>query len=359
MAGHGLRETRQLILASYAFDIIDDAEFFILTDANYSRELYPYWKFPKFDLDEWDDARCQTELRFSKGDLLDLKNALRLPDKIITEQRTICSAMEGLCILLKRLAFPCRYTDMVASFGRNPTEICLIFNTVLDFVYLHHHQRLQSWNQDFLQPAMLQQYADAIHNKGAPLSNCFGFIDGTLVSITRPKENQRVVYNGHKRVHGLKFQSISLPNGIIANLTGPFEGRRHDSTMLQQSGALIELQRIAWNNAHPLCIYGDPAYPLSLHIQTPYNRARNLTQAQDDYNKAMSEVRVTVEWLFGDIKNYFKFIDFKKLMKIGCSSVGKFYLVSGLMQNAHTCFYGNMVASYFELEPPTLNEYFQ
>ena len=33
--------------------------------------------------------------------------------------------------------------------------------------------------------------------------------------------NQRVVYNGPKRVHALKFQAIALPNGLIANIYGP------------------------------------------------------------------------------------------------------------------------------------------
>ena len=37
----------------------------------------------------------------------------------------------------------------------------------------------------------------------------------------------------------------------------------------------------------------------------------------------MSQVRVSVEWLFGDIVNYFKFLDFKKNLKIGMSSIGK------------------------------------
>ena len=32
---------------------------------------------------------------------------------------------------------------------------------------------------------------------------------------------QRIVFNGHKRVHGLKFQSIALPNGLIGNIFGP------------------------------------------------------------------------------------------------------------------------------------------
>ena len=50
---------------------------------------------------------------------------------------------------------------------------------------------------------------------------CFGFIDGTVRPICRPKQNQRIVYNGHKRVHGLKCQSVVLPSGMIANMYGP------------------------------------------------------------------------------------------------------------------------------------------
>ena len=36
-----------------------------------------------------------------------------------------------------------------------------------------------------------------------------------------PGEHQRVVYRGHNRVYALKFQSIDLPNGFIANMYGP------------------------------------------------------------------------------------------------------------------------------------------
>ena len=34
-------------------------------------------------------------------------------------------------------------------------------------------------------------------------------------------EYQRIVYNGHKRVHSLKFQLVVIPNGMIANLYVP------------------------------------------------------------------------------------------------------------------------------------------
>ena len=77
----------------------------------------------------------------------------------------------------------------------------------------------------FLSPAALQEYSQAIKRKGSPLTNCFGFIDGTDRPICRPREKQRLVYDGHKLIHGLKFQSVALPNGLIGNLYGPVEGR--------------------------------------------------------------------------------------------------------------------------------------
>ena len=102
------------------------------------------------------------------------------------------------------------------------------------------------------------------------------------------------------------------------------------------------LQRLAWYNNQPLCIYGDPAHELTVHLQAPYREAQN-NQDMINYNKAMSEVRVIVEWLFGNIRNYFKFIDFRKEMKLCLSLVGKVYGGYELLQNGHTSIHGNQV----------------
>ena len=56
-----------------------------------------------------------------------------------------------------------------------------------------------------------------------------------------------------------------------------------------------------------------------------------------------------MEWLFGDIVNYFKFIDFKKNLKIGLSNIGKLYIVCAVLQNALTCLYGNLTSEFFDL----------
>ena len=180
----------------------------------------PYDEFT-FDLDEMENSECVAEFRVNKHDLPALAEALQIPDVFKCRQRSISDGMEGLCMLLRRLAYPCRYSDMIARFGRPTPVLSMITNEVIDYIYNNHSHRITQWNPTILQPAQLQEYANAIHVKGAALDNCFGFIDGTVRPISRPGEHQRIVYNGHKHVHGLKFQSVALPNGLIANMYGP------------------------------------------------------------------------------------------------------------------------------------------
>ena len=91
----------------------------------------------------------------------------------------------------------------------------------MDTIYQEHNHRLTQWNYTLLNPALLESYARAIDSKGSPLPNCFSFIGGTVRPICRPEQNQRIVYNGHKRVRGLKYQSVVLPSGVIASMYGP------------------------------------------------------------------------------------------------------------------------------------------
>ena len=162
----------------------------------------------------------------------------------------------------------------------------------------------------------MEALANSIQQSGAALDNCWGFVDGTVRPVCRPGRNQRVFYNGHKKVHSLKFQSVAAPNGLAANLFGPVEGKRLESGMLADSGLLNQLQQHSFSTAgNVLCKYGDPAYPLRPHLQSPFKGA-HLTPPQSDWNKSMSVARVSVESIFGDIINYFKFLDFKKNLQV-------------------------------------------
>ena len=128
--------------------------------------------------------------------------------------------------------------------------------------------------------------------------------------------------------------------------------------MLADSALLNDLQAFANSPlGNPYCIYGDPAYPLRVHLIVPFRNGA-LTPPMMAFNQSMSTVRESVEWLFNDITNYFKFLDFKKNLKIGLSSVGKMYVVGALLRNALTCLYGNQTSRFFQLDPPSLQQYF-
>ena len=145
---------------------------------------------------------------------------------------------------------------------------------------------------------------------------------------------------------------------MIANLYGPIEGRRHYSFMLARSGILNQLEHFSFGpHGEILCIYGDPAYPLTAHLQ-PSFRGANLAPLQISCNKEMSSARVSEKWVFGDKINYFQFLDFRKNLKIKLRTVRKMYIVCALFNNARSCFYGTSTENYFGLQPPLIGEYF-
>ena len=75
-----------------------------------------------------------------------------------------------------------------------------------------------------------------------------------------------------------------------------------------------------------MCLCGDPAYPLRVHLQAPF-RVGVLTRPMGIFNESMRAGRASVEWLFADVINYLNFLNFKKNLKIGLSQVGKIYIV--------------------------------
>jgi hypothetical protein len=219
------------------------------------------------------------------------------------------------------------------------------------------------WDANYLNRAKLDEYEAAIRSKGfliinpgGPLDGTVGFIDGTVRGICRPSRHQKRVYNGHKRKHALKFQSVSAPDGLIIHLSGPWVGRRHDARMLRESGLMDMLALHCKFEDKGFRVYGDPAYGMSDHIASPF-KGVHLSREQLDFNKRMSSVRVSVEWCFGDIVRYFAYLDFAKNMKIMLQPVGLYYSIGALLTNMHTCLYGNVTSQFFNINPPSLEEY--
>ena len=127
------KETRDLLLISRDGNLIDNEEFLLLWDMYTSRNPeYPYEYYQPFSFEEQNEAECKSNFRFEKQDIPLLFDVLGLPETWKCYQGTLCSGLEGLCIILRRFAYPCHYCDLIPIFGRPVPELCMIANQVTD-----------------------------------------------------------------------------------------------------------------------------------------------------------------------------------------------------------------------------------
>ena len=85
------------------------------------------------------------KFRFQKNDIPFLAVALRIQAFLNFSLGILCSGIDGLCLLLKRLRY-----DMFSHFARPVPELSIIINQVLVYIYETDHQRIVQWNQTIL-----------------------------------------------------------------------------------------------------------------------------------------------------------------------------------------------------------------
>ena len=147
------RELRDPFTLYYSSEVINDGEFILLYGVFSSKNLnLPYEDYQRFSFDHMEPDECKAEFRFWKNDIPLLADVLQIPADLICSQGTIFGGLEGLCILLRRLAYPRRYSDLLQRFGRPVPGLSIISNTVMKYIY-ENQQRLTNWNQTFLNPA--------------------------------------------------------------------------------------------------------------------------------------------------------------------------------------------------------------
>ena len=113
----------------------------------------------RLDLDSLPSDQCKSWFRFEKNDIPGLVQALGLPEELVGSNRTRCTGLEGLCILLRRLAYPNRLEDIENIFGRGVSELSVIINLVLDFLYSKWHHLLDTLPVAWLTNARLHEGA--------------------------------------------------------------------------------------------------------------------------------------------------------------------------------------------------------
>ena len=176
------QEATELVLYAISKSMVLDEEFASLYDTNTSKNRdFEYLIWDAFNLHEISDDDCVVEFRFQKNDMPRLVTALQLPDEKDTVwhvQWFKSSMVEALCVILKRLAFPCRYSDMMPRFARPVPQLTMISNETIH--WLDSRWGLTDLNQRWLTPQNHMSFANWNYQKGTALDNVWGFVDGTV-----------------------------------------------------------------------------------------------------------------------------------------------------------------------------------
>ena len=107
------KEMRDLLLLGHGSNLIDDLEFLLLHDEYQSKNPdFRHENHTRFSLETMDEADCLAEFRFEKRHITLLAEVLRIPETFVCYQRSIASGVEGLCMLLRRLAYPCLIPEL-------------------------------------------------------------------------------------------------------------------------------------------------------------------------------------------------------------------------------------------------------
>jgi nuclease HARBI1 len=214
---------------------------------------------------------------------------------------------------------------------------------------------LETWPESLV-TLRARGYAKSVENKGSPLDSVIAFIDGTAIEIARPRgTSQRATYSGNKRHSCLKFQVIPAPDGLVLHLFGPVEGRLHDMFLYKESGPDDNLRSSLVISNRQFYLYEDPAYILRPYLQVGF-KGSSTTPEEIAFN-SISKVRVTAEWAFRDVKQYFTHVDVPRKLRLRGTPGGLWYVCTVMLWNFRVCLYGSQAAQYFECDPIEVSEY--
>ena len=354
------------------------------------RPLIPAARRDLGELWATDPAAFRADYRFTFPEMQTIAVALPLPEVIHTRSRFRVAKQDALAIYLHYMASPTRLVCLVRYYAASMSrmsEIIREFGTLL----FQATRRYMTFDGDYLQQRV-PMYAAALRAHGCPYVRCWGFLDVTVQVCRKPVVHERQMYNAKGHAHGLKFQTVTVPDGMVDSVFGPRAGIVHDFSVLREStidrlqlpllNDVLDLNHVAEDeveaaSGRPYILYADKAYIGLDYVAAPRRRnAVGMTAAEQNLGKIMSKKRVTVEWSYRMTRQQFAYLNFSHNIKVLLSPVGI---------HAYNCFFlincftaarrGNQIYDYFEvedeydseseepeqlrpyLEPPTLQNY--
>jgi hypothetical protein len=288
---------------------------------------------------------------------------------------------ELMLVTLYYMHCPVSTTDMTfpVLFGWNHTKVVKGIKLFMTWVF-KNWSYLLSDNIDFW-VSSFPQFSEKIREK-LEADNCFfdelhifGFIDNTVYATCAPGTGpttpgpdsprfhpyfQMAFYNGWKSIHGIKWQTVSLPNGMMLSIWGPVSVRHNDNFCLMHSNIQQKLVDAQTRLNLPIIykVFGDSAYYADLCLRSYHRGDDNvLTDREKLENASMKKMRQSIEWDYGLVGNLWRKTDFKFGLRLREQPVNEVVTFAMLMTNFWVTLNGSITSEYFNCIPPTLEEF--
>jgi len=263
--------------------------------------------------------------------------------------------IDAFAVLCARMTCPDRLSDVLRKLHLDWSSGMLSSAILSALYFLHDRWKHRIYfDERFFTPGLCYLYAKKYTEAGSVLKNLVGILDGSYLEIAMPGKRQSAFYNGHRRCHCVLSQGLVSPLGLAVSTWGPFRGSAHDMAMVHASGLMSHL-----NNSLPAgyYIFADKGYaPWTTRIRTMIKNPQ--TQAEIDFNTAMSPIRASVEWFFDLLSKYWAHLDYSQKLQLSKTPVGAKMIVCTLLMNVWTCLEGgNQISAFFGLRPPTIEAY--
>ena len=333
-----------------------------------------------WDSEAWNDGQCQDLLHFPRVGAEKLGRLFFLPAMQsapgtngvellqhdsdgnpvwVARNKARFPLMEVVAVFLMRMSAECKWSRLAPALGgRHWSGYKLVFGEMLTLLYDFWFDRLTDVTR---YAALMHQWAFLVQQKvGGASPRIIGFLDGTWIDVCKPFLDaiQRELYNRYYKGHGLKYQALVAPIGLILDLFGPIVGRMSDSHMLRLSQLVAKLHQISVALGWHVVAYADAAYAQGPHIMRGLKRNMLHTVLMRELQTVMNRPRTSVEWGFGIVKADWPFVGERRKHRVYLSPVGRIFPLAALLSNCKACHNGgNQISDYFGAEMPTLEWY--